>query len=59
METKQPRWKLVAQLGDVHPIDYGGYFVYRDTTGVYEEEAEVLMVIAPLSIHSRPHEASD
>jgi hypothetical protein len=44
METKQPIWELVANLGDVNPIDYGGYFVYRDTTGVYPEEAELLLV---------------
>lgn len=41
----QPNWKLVAQLGDVHPIEYGGYFVYEDTTGQYDPEAELL--IAP------------
>lgn len=39
----QPNWKLIAQLGDVHPIDYGGYFVYEDTTGVYVPEAELLI----------------
>lgn len=38
----QPIWKLVAQLGDVNPIDHGGYFVYEDTTGVYPPEAELL-----------------
>ena len=45
MGTNQPVWKLIANLGDRNPIDYGGYFVYRDTTGVYTEEAE--MLIAP------------
>lgn len=39
----QPDWKLIANLGDVNPIDYGGYFVYRDRTGVYTEEAELLI----------------
>jgi hypothetical protein len=39
----QPNWKLVANLGDRNPIDYGGYFVYEDTTGVYEPEAELLI----------------
>lgn len=43
--TKQPDWKLIANLGDVHPLEYGGYFVYVDTTGVYDPEAELL--IAP------------
>ena len=42
METRQPTWELIANLGDVNPLDYGGYFVYRDTTGVYPEEAEKL-----------------
>jgi hypothetical protein len=42
METKQPTWKFLANLGDADPVDYGGYFIYRDTTGVYTEEAEKL-----------------
>lgn len=43
MSTKQPKWKLLANLGDSHPIDYGGYFVYVDETGVYAPEAELLI----------------
>lgn len=39
----QPIWELIGQLGDAHPIDHGGYFVIRDTTGVYPEEAELLL----------------
>lgn len=42
METKQPKWRMVANLGDVNPFDYGGFFVYVDTTGVYAPEAELL-----------------
>lgn len=42
MSTRQPSWQLIANLGDVHPIDYGGYFVFRDTTGVYPAEVAVL-----------------
>ena len=42
METKQPKWKFLANLGDASPIDYGGYFVYIDETGVYAPEAEYL-----------------
>ena len=41
-DTKQPRWRLVANLGDTTPLEYGGYFVYRDATGVYPPEAELL-----------------
>lgn len=42
--TQQPVWKLIANLGDAHPLDYGGYFVYVDETGTYEPEAELLDV---------------
>lgn len=42
--TKQPVWQLIANLGDNSPLDYGGYFVYKDETGVYPEEAEFLVV---------------
>ncbi len=41
--SNQPVWKLVAQLGDVNPIDHGGYFVFTDETGVYAPEAELLI----------------
>lgn len=41
--TRQPTWKLLANLGDVSPVDYGGYFVYEDTTGVYDPEVELLV----------------
>lgn len=40
--SNQPSWNLIAQLGDANPIDYGGYFIYRDATGAYTEEAEWL-----------------
>lgn len=42
--TQQPTWKLIVNLGDVNPIDYGGFFVYVDETGEYEPEAELLEV---------------
>jgi len=29
----------VANLGDVNPVDYGGYFIDVDETGVYPPEA--------------------
>jgi hypothetical protein len=25
----QPKWAFVANLGDVNPLDHGGYLVYR------------------------------
>lgn len=40
--TKQPIWKLLANLGDVNPLEHGGFFVYQDETGVYAPEAESL-----------------
>lgn len=40
MTTNQPKWRLIANLGDRHPIAYGGAFVYRDLTHVYTEECE-------------------
>lgn len=36
----QPRWKFLANLGDAHPLDHGGLFVYEDLTGVYGCEME-------------------
>lgn len=38
----QPTWKCIANLGDVDYLEYGGYFVFEDTTGVYPPEAELL-----------------
>jgi len=37
--TNQPVWDLYANYGDVNPLDHGGYFVFVDTTGVYQPEA--------------------
>lgn len=45
MSTQQPEWDFIANLGDNHPIQYGGYFIFRDKTGVYTEEAEYLVII--------------
>lgn len=40
----QPKWKFVAQLGDVDPINYGGKFLFEDETGVYPPMLEILDV---------------
>jgi hypothetical protein len=37
--ANQPKWKFVANLGDVNPLDHGGYLVYRDRTGLHPPEA--------------------
>jgi hypothetical protein len=42
METKQPEWECIANIGDVNPIDHGGKFVLVDKTGAYAPEMEVL-----------------
>lgn len=38
--TQQPEWKCVAQIGDATPLEYGGFWVFVDKTGVYPPEAE-------------------
>lgn len=43
--TRQPTWKMVANLGDVDYITYGGTLVYTDTTGVYPAEAEIIVPV--------------
>jgi hypothetical protein len=45
--TNQPKWKQIAQLGDTNPFDYGGYYIFKDETGVYPEEAELLELDDP------------
>ncbi len=40
----QPDWECIGQLGDANPVEYGGLWVLRDKTGVYCEEAELLIV---------------
>lgn len=40
METKQPKWKVIAQIGNKHPIVYGGCWILVDETGVYPPECE-------------------
>lgn len=52
--SQQPIWKCIANLGDTNPIEYGGYFVFEDQTGVYPPEAEVL--IEPSDDDIRRHE---
>lgn len=42
MQTAQPDWECIANLGDVNPIDHGGKFVLVDRTGVYPPEMEVV-----------------
>jgi len=42
---EQPVWRMIANLGDADPFDWGGYFVYEAETGVYPEEAVVLLVV--------------
>jgi hypothetical protein len=39
----QPEYKIVGNLGDASPIEHGGFFVYVDTTGVYDPQAELVI----------------
>ena len=48
----QPEWKCVAQLGDASPTEFGGYWIFVDTTGVYPPEAEFLDVPTELDHRS-------
>ncbi len=45
--SNQPEWECIAQLGDMNPIDHGGYWVFKDKTGVYCEMGELLVVPEP------------
>jgi hypothetical protein len=42
MTTQQPEWTMLANLGDVNPLNHGGVFVYTDATGVYPPEVEII-----------------
>lgn len=37
-------WIFIKNLGDINPLDYGGYFIYKHKTGIYPEAAEKLLV---------------
>lgn len=37
---KQPVWEYVCNLGDASPFTEGGYFLFKDLTGVYSPEVE-------------------
>lgn len=41
MKTKQPKWKCIAQLGDVNPVEHGGIWVFEDQTKTYSPEIEM------------------
>lgn len=40
----QPDYKFIINIGDKTPLEYGGCFVFRDATGVYPPEVEILEV---------------
>lgn len=39
----QPELECVAQLGDVSPVEHGGYWVFRDKTGQFPAQVEYLI----------------
>lgn len=40
----QPKWQLVANIGDANPFEHGGFFIFKDKTGKYDLEAVSLTV---------------
>ncbi len=50
MSTKQPVWQFVANLGDRDPLNYSGFFVYVDQTGVYDPKCVLLERITDDSV---------
>lgn len=42
MTTQQPEWELVGTIGDRNPVEYGGGYIFRDKTGVYQPEVEYI-----------------
>jgi len=46
MKTKQPIWKLSANLGDVNPLDDGA-LLFTDETGVYPPELVLIEANLP------------
>jgi hypothetical protein len=44
METAQPSWHCIANLGDINPHEHGGEFVLIDKRGVYTPELWILTV---------------
>jgi hypothetical protein len=51
METNQPSWKCICNLGDATPLEYGGAFLMIDETGVYDPE---LVVWDEPTVNNRP-----
>jgi len=45
----QPIWTFVTNLGDASPIEHGGIFLYKDETGVYPDEIEIIESIEEVS----------
>lgn len=41
--SEQPKFKCVAQLGDMDPVTHGGAWLLTDTTGTYPDELEMFM----------------
>lgn len=48
----QPIWEFIGQLvGDEDPLERGAVFIYRDRTGVYEEEVQFLTPMIDGTFH--------
>jgi hypothetical protein len=42
--TNQPKWKCIAQIGDINPLEYGGNWIFIDETNTYQPESEKLLI---------------
>jgi hypothetical protein len=43
----QPQWRMIANLGDVNPLDHGGCFIYgAECTVMVSDKGEYLAVMS-------------
>ena len=59
MSSLYPEWRLLAQLGDVNPFEYGGAYVLQDPTGQNVEMLEILEVPEEEEFDEEPPEDED
>lgn len=50
----QPKWKLVGNNGDVSPFEHGGELVFKDLTGQYDPELEIIQPVDLFTIDDKP-----
>lgn len=51
----QPKWKLIANIGDASPFEHGGQFIFKDLTGKYPPELEIIEPMPDhITVDSKP-----